>query len=214
MRLHRYIFTVVLAAVCSFAFASSAQAATGTISPSGAISARGRLSLGTSVGTIACDVTLNGTLLSSASGTLGGTPPNVLLTTNPIIGSITSGSTANPTSGATCALLFRDPTSWTIRNYALVNGAGGLGSHYIQGAQFLITLPGAACLYRATVLFTTTNGSSTITVGSPSTALQLVVRTGLLSGGTGCPPGTESLRGLMTLTVGGVPTAITGTLIP
>jgi hypothetical protein len=207
MRLHRYIFTVVLAAVCSFAFASSAQAATGTISPSGAISARGRLSLGTSVGTIACDVTLNGTLLSSASGTLGGP----LLTTNPIIGSITSSSTANPTSGATCTTL---RGTWTIRNYALVNGAGGLGSHYIQGAQFLITLPGAACLYTATVLFTTTNGSSTITVGSPSSALQLVVRVGLLSGGTGCPPGTESLRGTMTLSVGGVPTAITGTLIP
>jgi hypothetical protein len=205
VRFHRYLCAAILAAVCALAFTSSAQAATGRISPSGAINARGNLTLGTSGGSINCNVSLNGTLLSSAAGTLGWGN----LTTNPIIGSVTSG-TATGCNVGSASLLFGTPASWTIRNYAQVNGVGGRGDHYIQDAQFLVNLAGViVCLYQATVRFTSTNGSATLTLGDAVNQNLQLIRT--INLGI-CPLGTPTLRGTMTLSQGGIAAPITGTL--
>jgi hypothetical protein len=205
VRLHRYVYAAVLAAICAFAFIPAAHAATGRISPSGAINARGNLTLGTSGGSKSCNLSLNGTLLSTASGTLGWGN----LTTNPIIGSITSGS-INCNVG-TASVLFVNPTSWTIRNYAQNNtNPGGRGDHYIQGVQFLFDVPGVLrCLYRATLRFFTTNGSNIITLGDGVTQnLQLFTTINLGI----CPLGTPTLRGTMALTQGGVAAPIISSL--
>jgi hypothetical protein len=194
VRLHLYVYAATLAAICALTLTSAAHAATVGVSPSGAINARGRLTLGTSGGTMDCMVSLNGSLLSSAPGTLGWGN----LTTNPIIGSVTSASLIMCNVG-TATALFSSPAIWTIRNYGQVNGAGGRGALYIQGVQILYDLPGVIrCLYTAIIRAFSINGSATITLGDgASHNLQLFTTNNL---GTGiCPLGTPTLRGTMAL---------------
>jgi hypothetical protein len=174
----------VLALVSMLAAASSATAATVTLSPAGAISAAssGLVSLTDGATAVQSAVRLAGSI---RAGPYTGTLP---ITAD--IGSITSGTAVSSTPGFTTSVSF--VPAWNISG--TVTSATN-STLTIRGVRFLISNGGGIqCAYVVNVTGSYTNGSGVLAI----TSTTAVSETPLAPGS--CPIGSPGLRGTFNIT--------------
>jgi hypothetical protein len=141
--LRRALLSSTLAILALTLAGAGATASTVSISPGGNFTAAssGAVTFSTGGINITCNVTLAGSLKTSATGTLTASPDPAQ---NPNIGAITGGSVSG-CSGGSVALLFGTPGQ--IYNNAI--DGSGLPTIGLSELRFLLSVAGVgSCLYR------------------------------------------------------------------
>jgi hypothetical protein len=183
--MRKLMLTAALAVVALvLAAAATASASTVTASPGGAITgtSQGNVTFGASgIPGINCPVTLNGSLTTSATGTLP--------ITN--VGGVTGGATGTCNSGSSTILANTSTNRWSLTSNSV---ASGVASVTFVAAKFLVSIPlVGSCLYSVDV-----NGSYSNSTGRLSiTGIAKVNSVTTLSGS--CPT-SPTLTGTFTIT--------------
>jgi hypothetical protein len=183
--MRKLMLTAALAVVALvLAAAATASASTVTASPGGAITgtSQGNVTFGASgISAINCPVTLNGSLTTSATGTLP--------ITN--VGGITGGATGTCNSGSASVLADASTNRWPVTS---VSVASGVASVQFVDAKFLVSIPFVgACLYKVTVNGSYSNSTGRLTIGS-------IVTWTLVQTLSGSCPSNPTLTGTFTIT--------------
>jgi hypothetical protein len=149
MSVRKLALTALLAVVAVLSAAAVSTASSGTISPGGNITSTsiGTFTFTSNSGSIACNVTLTGSLATSASGTLSTAPE----AGNPTVGHLFGGTANGCGFGNSATVLISTTNQWAVRNRAV---SGSESQNWIDHSQFDITAFGfVKCLITANVKF-------------------------------------------------------------